>query len=179
MIKIPTIFKRNYSKTYAVLDEPNPECQWVFEGHGIAYRKWQGMAALIDDKSYYRRAIIKKNQTIPKDFILIETDKRSGKLFGWLPVIINNPSDVYYVEAYDQSLPNGTYELIGPQILGGHESVPHPILMSHTAYKVLNLKRDFQSIKKYLKDTKMEGIVFHHPDGRMAKIKGKDFGLVR
>ena len=24
-----------------------------------------------------------------------------------------------------------------------------------------------------------EGIVFHHPDGRMAKIKLKDFGLYR
>ena len=36
----------------------------------------------------------------------------------------------------------------------------------------------FESIRDMLeKGTGSEGIVWHHPDGRMAKIKRKDFGF--
>ena len=35
------------------------------------------------------------------------------------------------------------------------------------------------TIKAYLADGKIEGIVWHHPDGRMVKIKAKDFGIKR
>ncbi|MFL5354397.1 hypothetical protein [Archangium sp.] len=31
----------------------------------------------------------------------------------------------------------------------------------------------------YLRDRDIEGIVFHHPDGRAAKLKGSDFGFNR
>jgi len=34
-------------------------------------------------------------------------------------------------------------------------------------------------IRTFLEHAGWEGIVFHHPDGRMAKIKGRDFGLKR
>jgi hypothetical protein len=35
------------------------------------------------------------------------------------------------------------------------------------------------SLKAYLAYKDIEGIVWHHSDGRMVKIKGKDFGLKR
>jgi len=39
--------------------------------------------------------------------------------------------------------------------------------------------RKFEEIKAYLADKDIEGIVWHHPDGRMVKIKKKDFGYKR
>jgi len=33
--------------------------------------------------------------------------------------------------------------------------------------------------REWLKGRDIEGLVFHHPDGRMAKIKKRDFGLKR
>lgn len=39
--------------------------------------------------------------------------------------------------------------------------------------------RDFDGLRAWLDGKDIEGIVFHHPDGRMAKIKLRDFGLRR
>ena len=39
--------------------------------------------------------------------------------------------------------------------------------------------RTFVALRDYLQRHDIEGIVWHHPDGRMVKIKGKDFGLKR
>jgi len=177
MHKIPTIFKRD--KDYLVTKEINPTCAWVFNDAGVAYRKWQGMAAMILGNNFYRRAIIKKNQKVPSSFILLDHDERTSKSFGWLPVNIDNQADIYYNEAYDPNLPSGTYELIGPNIMGNKEKFPYNILMSHKAEIIQNLKRTYTAIKEYISSVKIEGIVFHHEDGRMAKIKGKDFGLTR
>lgn len=39
--------------------------------------------------------------------------------------------------------------------------------------------RTFAGIRQWLTDKGIEGLVFHHPDGRMAKIKKRAFGLSR
>jgi hypothetical protein len=39
--------------------------------------------------------------------------------------------------------------------------------------------RDFDGLRTWLAGKDIEGIVWHHPDGRMAKIKLRDFGLKR
>ena len=39
--------------------------------------------------------------------------------------------------------------------------------------------RDFAGLRQYLRLGAIEGIVWHHPDGRMVKIKAKDFGFRR
>ena len=36
--------------------------------------------------------------------------------------------------------------------------------------------RDFRGLMDYLRGRDIEGVVWHHPDGRMAKLKGTDFG---
>lgn len=179
MQKIPTIFKRDYSHTYRVLDEPNPECAWVFAGEGKVYCKWQGMAAMIQDGQYYKRCIIKKNQIMPVDFILCTYDFRSEKQFGWLPVNPELPQDQYYIEAFDSTLPAGTYELVGPKIHGNPEKFNVHQLISHTFWEVPPLKRTYKDINNFFSQNNFEGLVFHHSDGRMAKIKKKDFGMVR
>jgi hypothetical protein len=179
MQKIPTIFKRDYSHTYRVTKEINPECQWVFDGDGVAYRKYQGMAAMIKDGLYYKRIIIKKDQLIPENFILVTQDQQSKKQFGWLPVDFEHPQDQYYAKAYNPNYLDGTYELIGPHILNNYEKVTNDQLVRHDFYPIIPLKRNYTTIRKYLKRVDFEGIVFHHCDGRMAKIKKKDFGYVR
>jgi hypothetical protein len=35
--------------------------------------------------------------------------------------------------------------------------------------------RDFDGLREYLASFNGEGIVFHHPDGRMVKIRRTDF----
>lgn len=35
----------------------------------------------------------------------------------------------------------------------------------------------FESLKTFLGKIEIEGIVFHHPDGRMCKIRRSDFGF--
>jgi hypothetical protein len=39
--------------------------------------------------------------------------------------------------------------------------------------------RTFDEIREWLDDPEFpfEGIVWHHPDGRMAKVKARDFGI--
>lgn len=35
--------------------------------------------------------------------------------------------------------------------------------------------RDWEGLREWLRDRPFEGIVWHHPDGRMAKLKRRDF----
>ncbi len=179
MQKIPTIFKRDYSNTFQVLSEINPACQWVFDGLGIAYRKWQGMAALIYNNLYYKRTIIKRNQFIPTTFIPCTYDLHAEKSFGWLPIDFDSPQDKYYIEAFDSGLSEGTYELVGPKILGNPEKFQTHKLIKHTSQQIFLNNRSYKDIKAFLTAYNYEGIVFHHSNGKMAKIKKKDFGLER
>lgn len=41
------------------------------------------------------------------------------------------------------------------------------------------MPRTFGELRRYLEQHDIEGIVWWHPDGRMVKIKGKDFGIRR
>lgn len=183
MQKIPTIFKRNY-ETYQVLPEINPGCEWVFAGLGKVYRKYQGMAAMIEDGKLYKRCIIKKNKPVPESFILCTLDPRSGKQFGWLPISRDNPQDKHYINAFhnlkvsDPNMPNGTYELVGPKIHGNPEDFYQLTLVKHTAFEIFYLERTYKDIKTFLFYYDYEGLVFHNSDGQMAKIKKKDFGLI-
>ena len=44
---------------------------------------------------------------------------------------------------------------------------------------VLDCPRTFDGIREFLAPLDIEGIVFHHPDGRMVKIRKDDYGLNR
>lgn len=77
-------------------------------------------------------------------------------------------------------LANGTYELIGPKVQDNPYGLHHHELHRHGASTCpiddLPGPRTFEKIKTYLQRVTIEGIVFHHPDGRMAKVKRRDFG---
>lgn len=135
-----------------------------------------------------------------------EPDPNTGHWPGWIEVV-DQPQYQWHREALDGhvargesprppssmglpgSLEDGTYELVGPKVNGNPENVPHPdsgipedqhILIWHGwpgPMPQVN-DRSFEGLKALFEDEHpFEGIVFHHPDGRMAKIKRKDFGL--
>lgn len=53
------------------------------------------------------------------------------------------------------------------------------ILIKHGTYGVTIIGRTWDSIKGVLEKEEIEGIVFHHHDGRMCKIRKSDFGIKR
>lgn len=74
---------------------------------------------------------------------------------------------------------DGTYELCGPKVQGNPEGLPSHTLIRHGEMTIGGAPLTFDGIRDFLATQNIEGIVWHHPDGRMVKIKTKDFGLRR
>ena len=91
---------------------------------------------------------------------------------------------------------DGTYELCGPKVQGNPEGFEEHTLVHHGSEEMLigsakfmeyigmtwqdvPVEDQFESLRLVLLCINVEGIVFHHPDGRMCKIRKKDFGLKR
>jgi len=181
MRKIPTIFERDFNgDRNRVTSDVHKGCEWVFSGEGITTKKLDGTCCLIRDGKLYKRREIKKGQTIPDDFEPCDDDPETGKKMGWVPVG-DSPEDRWHREAFfaNSDLPNGTYELLGPKVQGNPEKYEVHYLVKHGLFVLDDVPRDYDGLKFYLYGKDMEGIVFHHPDGRMAKIKLSDFGIKR
>lgn len=207
MKKIPTLFERDWEGDRSrVVDVVNPAAQWVADGEGVATRKYDGTAcAIIGGVLYKRHALTVPNGSgqsvmsvvdpegatvaVPDGFVLVDIEASPGrkgpvtKAIGWLPVG-DGPEDQWAREAFEFIRPDrrrdGTYELIGPKIQGNPEGVADHILGRHdTAAEYLDAPRDFAGLRAWLDGRDIEGLVWHHPDGRMAKIKLRDFGLIR
>lgn len=179
MKKIKTIFKRNPENMREILPEVTPGCEWVFEGEGVATRKYDGSCCMVRDGKLYKRREVKEGKQIPADFEEEDFDKNTGKRFGWVPVT-DSPEDKYHNEAFCPGLPDGTYELLGPKIQRNMEGEESHRLQAHSeAQKLEDCPREFDSLALWFKSMDIEGVVWHHPDGRMAKIKLRDFGVKR
>lgn len=184
MQKIISLFQRNYDGDRLIRDEIVPGAEWVQTGEGVATRKVDGTCCMVRGGKLYKRYDAKAGRTPPANFEAAqeEADPVTGHHPGWVPVG-DGPEDRWHREAWAISspLPDGTYELIGPHIQGNPEKVPAEMLWKHSALVLANqdIPRDFEGLKDYLGQHDIEGIVWHHPDGRMCKVKGKDFGLKR
>lgn len=180
MKKTPTIFKRNTKDMSAVLPERHEDCDWVFNGEGVATRKYDGTCCLIKEGKLFKRREIKKGKKAPDDFVLADHDEITGKTVGWVPVNLESKEDQWHAEAFAGGLSDGTYELLGPKIQGNPEGYEKHTLLKHSeAETYLNAPREYEALASWLKDKNIEGVVYHHPDGRMAKIKKRDFGQNR
>jgi len=185
MEKITTLFERNWGTDYQVRDEFVPGTEWVAAGEGIATRKLDGTACMVRKGRLYRRYEVKEGRTPPDVFIAAgDPDPETGKQPGWLPAT-DKPDDRWLIEAWDRAegdLPDGTYELVGPKIQGNKEGYTAHVLVSHNS-PILHLgedvPRDFEGLRLYLASSGIEGVVWHHEDGRMVKIKARDFGIKR
>lgn len=179
MQKILSLYVRNYDSDRLVRDEVVPGSEWVLAGEGVATRKWDGTSCLVRSGELWRRYDAKKGRTPPEGFQPTQApDPVTGHHPGWLPVG-EGPDDAYHREAWaaaGQALPDGTYELIGPKVQGNPEGVPTHRLVPHGQDTLPDAPREYAALRAYLEARPdMEGIVWHHPDGRMVKLKRKDF----
>lgn len=177
MRKIISLYQRNYDGDRLVRDEVVPGAEWVLAGEGVPTRKFDGTCCLVRAGKLYKRYDLKPGKVAPADFEVEQADPVTGKSFGWVPVG-DGPEDKWHREA---ALPaeDGTYELVGPKVQGNPEGYEKHVLVRHGEEGVNCTARDFVGIRAYLAGNHIEGIVWHHPDGRMVKIKAKDFGLRR
>lgn len=187
MKKIISLFKRDYDGqnpkglgNRLVYNEIVEGAEWVVAGEGIATRKWDGTSCLWQAGKLYKRYDAKHGKTPPAGFVAAQKpDPVTGHWPGWL-LVTDKPEDRWHAEAVVEfDGPDGTYELIGPKVQGNPEGVTMHILVRHGAHELPDAPRSFDGLREYLRTANIEGIVWHHPDGRMVKIKTKDFGFSR
>lgn len=193
MKKIISLFQRNYETDRLVRDEVVPGAEWVLNGEGTPTRKFDGTCCMVRDNKLYKRYDVKKKRKPPADFEPAqEPDKVTGHWPGWVPVK-DGPEDKWHREGFenlckivDAPERDGIYELCGPKVQGNPEGFSKHVLISLLTEDriddftdLVKPPQDFEGLKEYLSFYGFEGIVWHHPDGRMVKIKGKDFGIKR
>lgn len=184
MKKISTLFKKNPDNLALVTNEVDPQNQWAIDGEGIATRKFDGTAAAIINGELYKRYDVKKGKTVPIGATPCqEPDEITGHWPHWVKCKLNEPADKYFIEAYinqgGSTIADGTYELCGPKIQGNPEILDKNTLVPHGKDICIGLERTWYGIQEYFSANYIEGIVFHHPDGRMCKIRKSDFGIKR
>ena len=188
MRKIPTLLVRDPNDRAHVTDEVTPGCEWVLAGEGTARRKYDGTCVMLDEHGdWWARREVKRDRMPPPGWRLVETDPVTGKAMGWEP-IAQSPFAKFHAEAVTPAnefgaligarMPAGTYELVGPKINGNPEGAMYHQLERHaTAEELVEVGTTVESIKAYVRwlaEDGVEGIVWHHPDGRMVKLKGRD-----
>ena len=180
MKKIISLFQRNYDGNHKVRNEIVPGAEWVIAGEGVATRKFDGTCCMVRDGCFFKRYEVKPGGKPPPNFEAANEVDVTGKQQGWLP-IGDGPEDRWHREAFESHLEvdnisDGTYELCGPKIQGNPEGFDRHVLISHeNAERLPDCPRDFDGIREFLKAGTIEGVVWHHEDGRMVKIKKKDF----
>lgn len=191
MRKIPTIYQRDpATKLKYVMAERHPDCGWVFDGEGRATYKWDGTAVQVLDGEVWQRREVKDGKEPPHTFRQEgDADLNTGKRVGWvLADLEGDPGAKWLAEAYYavQPIPDGTYELVGPKVQSNphgftlHGLEPHGSRVFDLHPDIQRIVTEFDNLGPFLHgclkaDEGFEGIVWHHPDGRMAKIKVRDF----
>ena len=180
MVKIITLFKRDMEGNKQVYNEVSPGAEWVVAGEGVATRKWDGTCCLVRGGQLFKRYDAKKGKTPPPNFepCMEEADPVTGHFPGWVPVGME-PESKYHREAFHGDFEDGTYELCGPKVQGNPDKLTSHVLIPHGKELLTDAPRDFAGLREYFLAHEIEGIVWWHGDGRMVKIKAKDFGLKR
>lgn len=196
MKKIPSLFQRDFENDPSrVLRRVTPGCEWAIEGEGFATVKWDGTSCLIgpgepDEVIIWKRYDAKPGRTPPDGFR--PTDPKPDPVTkhhpGWVPCKRDDPADRWHFEAFDPLYATAggilastevTYELIGPKIQGNPYDLDRHILLPHGQVFASDLRvpSNYETLAAYLARHPIEGIVWWHPDGRMTKVKAREFGL--
>lgn len=188
MKKISTLYKKDPNNLGRVINEINPENKWVFDGDGIATRKYDGTATAIINGEVYKRYDVKKGRQVPDGAIPCqEADLITGHHPHWLKCSHDKNEDKYFFEGFNSlaelgKVEDGTYELIGEKVQGNPEKIEGHHLVKHGSVILKLNSYHFEDLKNYLSNplNDIEGIVFHHKrDGRMCKLRKSDFGIKR
>jgi len=190
MKKLPCLFQRDFTdkRRPVLLRDVTPGCEWVIAGEGVPTRKYDGTACMVRAGKLYKRYDAKvhpktgERKAPPEGFEpCCDPDPVTGHWPGWLPVG-EEPESRWQREAWNhhgRDLPDGTYEACGPKLQTNPEHLEEHVLIRHGVTVLADCPRDFDGIRAYLSTRDIEGIVFHHPDGRMVKIRKDDFGMKR
>lgn len=189
MKKMPCLFVREFHDKgrFTLTEAVTPGCEWVLAGEGVATRKWDGTACMVKDGALYKRYDAKRDPRTnvyrlpPTGAIACdEPDPVTGHWPHWIPVG-DEPESKWHQLAWKtlaEPLPDGTYELCGPQVNGNPEGLERLDFFRHGLVSYVSQHvRSFASIRQFLSEVRIEGIVFHHDDGRMCKIRRHDFGF--
>lgn len=203
MKKIPVVYKMDYA-TEILTPEVKAGCEWVVNGEGIATIKFDGSACRFYEGRLWKRFDRKLNKRaqwqldngkLPAEIDLsffrnppegfepceVSYDPVSFHWPGWVPVTENNPDDKYHNEALRNHcgplVEGNTYELVGPTLASNPYNLTAHLLVEHGTEIVVVEDRTLEGLWAYLNENYIEGLVFHHPDGRMAKIRRKDYKL--
>lgn len=201
MRKIPVVFKMDYA-TETLTSEVKAGCEWVVNGEGVVTIKIDGSACDFRNGRLWKRFDRKLNKRAQQQFdsgklpaeIDISFFREAPAGFepceasydpvtfhwpGWVPVSENDPADKYHIEAlrnHNGPLTEGkTYELVGPTLASNPYKLTTHALVEHGTEVVTLNDRSFEGLREFLDANYIEGLVFHHPDGRMAKIRRKDY----
>ncbi|GAG08344.1 unnamed protein product [marine sediment metagenome] len=159
MQKIPTVYVRDPDNPRLVTREITEGCEWVFNGEGTATEKFDGTCcAVIDGAAMKRRKL------------------------GWIEISAADPSDKWHMQGFlnfePRPIPEGTYELVGPKVQKNPYGLERHELWRHGSKELVKAQFYLEFLWEFFEiQDPVEGIVWHHPDGRMAKIKRRDFGL--
>jgi hypothetical protein len=185
MEKIPTLFERD--GRFRVVNRPRSECAWVFDGEGTGTEKLDGTNVRLTVRSGQLVRVEKRRNPS-------KAQKEQGIVDGWYVDAGGAADDRWILEAAQgtdvSAWPDGEHacEALGPRIqgnsLGLAEHLCVPFNLEAPVYA--DVPRTYDGLRAYLSTLDShyapghlaEGIVFHHADGRRAKIKRKDFGVV-
>lgn len=179
MRKIPTVYLRDPEDRAHVTDEVNPECKWVLDGEGVPTRKYDGTCVMLDDDGrWWARREVKPGKTPPLNFVQVNFDEVTGKAMGWEPVEQSSFAKAFRAVDEVPTTP-GTYELCGPKVQGNPERFAKHVLVEHATAEEFRPEEPNEysprSMVWFVGNTcGWEGLVWHHPDGRMAKLKARD-----
>lgn len=175
MQKIPTMFVRDETRRgHPVTDQVTPGCEWVLAGEGVATAKLDGTNLKVDGGQLFKRQ---------------KPTAREYDTASYVACVRDDPADRWAYEGFDAcaGIEDGIYELIGPKVQGNpHQFQGHVLVRVVPPSALVSLavqpQRTFDGLRAYLGGaadvvSDFEGVVFHHPDGRLAKIKRRDFGL--
>lgn len=186
MKKIKTLFKRDFTNNGQIIPEYNDGVEWVLNGEGVATRKYDGTSVLIREGKMYKRYELRPGKDAPTGFEQVDFDEVTQKAVGWVEVGWG-AEDKWFRDAIEGGnpdkvdMPEGNYELLGPKVQGNPERSDnhylHDFMRNAEIYE--DVPTEYEALKEWLEDKDIEGIVWHHPDGRMVKIKKKDFRLKR
>lgn len=200
-MKTVFVVEYNDNGSSQIKNEVRSENEWVLKGEGVATIKFDGTAAFFKDGQLYKRfdrkltkkfTQIKKRKgadfvaedhmfrTLPEGAIPCEEkpDPVTHHHPHWVPVD-DSADNRYFHEALAKNpvLKDGsTYELVGEKVQANPENVSGHELWEHGS-KVVDVELSFEGLKAWLKENYVEGLVFHHPDGRKAKLRRRDFGF--